>query len=1324
MDKSRRKLRFESLESREMLSVSPLSIPFAPEAALSVQLSGSTLQITGSDKTDWIEVKQAGSQIIVYSYSSYGANQTTLGTYGTSQVTAIAFCGNAGNDTFKNWTSITSTIDGGDGHNLLMGGTGTNIFTNTGIGSNCFVWRGSNDRWAAGSSNDSAGKDDALLLLYDHVADGRKETNYFGGEVYRNWKDSEVQFVLDTVDSVYQRLGNYRYFRNERYDDPSYSYSYQQGAINCAVTDSGLGFVAAFNTGNSIVFNAGNLAREVVIHEVAHNWNNTASNPFYEQFRDISWTDYGYTLKSGASSYDFARDYGKTNANEDWATTLELVLAAPQDFPNTSEKATLKVNLARQFLASIGENSDLVSNSMVVTTADDVVDPNDGKLSLREALLWSSVYVDGDLTITFDAALKGKTITLNGTPLSSYRNITIDAAGMDITIDAAGKSEVFRNDPPTVFSGLGGATTLIGLTLTGASGATALKFSFFWPSILVDVTIVGNTATRALLEGKLAIYNSTIAGNTAPFIAGAYGLTLVNSLIIGNSGRPIQTSGSPGVTIYNSTIVGNGNSMLVGYDVGSSKLDGYLTISNSIIADNGTDNITVISTGTLPKIYNSLISKLYNITPITYLYNIRSDSIYTTTGTAIDPKFVSYTKGTDWKTWDLRLAADSPAIGKGKAALIPEGVFTDFDGNSRTTNGSLDMGAFQSTYVTGTLPAPGNFGTTATVSNLKNDGATITWNAPIGYAIDGGTYSIYLKSDDASQPIWKKTASVATLTTALTGLASDSTYDYKITGKIGGVEVVLAAGTFTTEPRIAAPSELAVTPNTDGTLKLQWADNSNTETGFELQQSADGVTWKTVQTYVANTTTATVAAMQGTTYSFRVRAKATNGDSEWSFSVRFTTPKPFSAPSYVYLSMEYGSVYMFWEQVSGAVNYRVERSLTGNGDWETVYSGSTSTFTDETVEKGTAYYYRVVAVNNEGGTGTSQINSITTPPESLGVRVYLLSEKSVAVQWDAAPGATSYLLERSTDGVKWAKVATVKGKTDYIDKSLKAATKYYYRIAAPYTDYEIPSEPVSVTTPLSSAQVPTLKVDAKLVGVSSVTGLKLTPSKTAPTGLTYYVEYTSSVDAKGKPVWENSVIEKVSGTTHDICTYLTPNKTYFVRTVAIETDYAVETLPAWSEFSSIAIGKETKIKTKSLPAATISTVGFTLNSSYEFGVLLRIKTPQQNDKTTTPLLSSGCTVRYELLIADASAKVDKTTGLLAGSQSLGDTSFTNGMISGKPCADSSMIPFGDLALLDNLSALKTIQFQLVVSYYLPNSVVPFASVPTKVIKLSLPKWLT
>jgi len=100
--------------------------------------------------------------------------------------------------------------------------------------------------------------------------------------------------------------------------------------------------------------------------------------------------------------------------------------------------------------------------NIIVTTLDDVVDAYDGLISLREAIFYAGTY-DLGATITFAESLHGETITLHGTQLSIDKNVTIDADGANISINAGRQSRVFY------IEGIGYdvTVTLVGLTITG-----------------------------------------------------------------------------------------------------------------------------------------------------------------------------------------------------------------------------------------------------------------------------------------------------------------------------------------------------------------------------------------------------------------------------------------------------------------------------------------------------------------------------------------------------------------------------------------------------------------------------------------------------------------------------------------------------------------------------------------------------------------------------------------------------------------------------------------------------------------------------------------
>ena len=109
------------------------------------------------------------------------------------------------------------------------------------------------------------------------------------------------------------------------------------------------------------------------------------------------------------------------------------------------------------------------------------------------------------------------------------------------------------------------------------------------------------------------------------------------------------------------------------------------------------------------------------------------------------------------------------------------------------------------------------------------------------------------------------------------GLAADTTYTYRVRA-YRGAEVSDATNTAsaTTNAAVAAPnapSDLAATGATAGTISLAWRDNAGDETGFAVERSADGSTWARAGTVGADVTTFTDSGLaSAATYHYRVRA--------------------------------------------------------------------------------------------------------------------------------------------------------------------------------------------------------------------------------------------------------------------------------------------------------------------------------------------------------------------------------------------------------------------------------------------------------------------
>jgi phosphodiesterase/alkaline phosphatase D-like protein len=134
---------------------------------------------------------------------------------------------------------------------------------------------------------------------------------------------------------------------------------------------------------------------------------------------------------------------------------------------------------------------------------------------------------------------------------------------------------------------------------------------------------------------------------------------------------------------------------------------------------------------------------------------------------------------------------------------------------------------------------------------------------------------------------FKQIATVgANITTFLNkGLTPSTNYFYRVRAYAGTTKSAYSnTASAITLSTVVAPSNLQTTSISTSQISLTWSDNSSDETGFKIQRSTDGVTFKDVKTVTANTKSWTNSGLvTGTTYYYRVRAYRTlNGFTDFS----------------------------------------------------------------------------------------------------------------------------------------------------------------------------------------------------------------------------------------------------------------------------------------------------------------------------------------------------------------------------------------------------------------------------------------------------------
>ncbi len=186
--------------------------------------------------------------------------------------------------------------------------------------------------------------------------------------------------------------------------------------------------------------------------------------------------------------------------------------------------------------------------------------------------------------------------------------------------------------------------------------------------------------------------------------------------------------------------------------------------------------------------------------------------------------------------------------------------------------------------------------------------------------------------------------------------------------------------------------------------------------------------------------------------------------------------------------------------------------------------------------------------------GTKTVNFAITPKQVTGLKASDIKTTSLKLSWSKTAGAKYYKVEQSTDGKKW-KTVTTTDKTSYTVKSLKAGTKYQFRVTALDSTKKIAGKASSVLKTGTLTSAPTLT-------------LKSTKSKTAVaswkkvTGAKKYVVYKSTNNKK----WTK--VTTTTKTSYNL-TKLTGGKRIYVKVTALN---------AYGEASAYSSSKNVTVK--------------------------------------------------------------------------------------------------------------------------------------------------
>ncbi len=390
-------------------------------------------------------------------------------------------------------------------------------------------------------------------------------------------------------------------------------------------------------------------------------------------------------------------------------------------------------------------------------------------------------------------------------------------------------------------------------------------------------------------------------------------------------------------------------------------------------------------------------------------------------------------------------------------------------------------------------------GVTATANSESS--ITVNWESVTGAT---GYYIYHRNENDFTYDL---VGSSATTSYTDTGLSSGTGYYYKVAAYNSEWTGTQSFGTYVQTFSLSAPIGLTATANSERSITVSWGSVTGA-TGYHIYRS-ESISGTYTHVGTSETTSYTDNSLSAayTTYYYKVSAyKSVGGSAQSGYVYATTLPGvPYGVTA---TANSESSITVNWESVTGATGYYIYRSESISGTYTQVGTSETTSYTDNSLSSGTAYYYKVAAYNNDGtgnqsGSGYAYAATLLGVP--AGVTATANSANSIIVRWEAVTGATAYYIYRSTTaGGNYECVGEVSYPNSYTNYSLSPGTTYYYKVSA-YKNGETSTQSsyASATTlPIAPTDVTATANSERSISISW-------PSVTGATG--YYIYRSESI---------------------------------------------------------------------------------------------------------------------------------------------------------------------------------------------------------------------
>ncbi|MFE0673144.1 fibronectin type III domain-containing protein [Streptomyces sp. NPDC058867] len=367
-----------------------------------------------------------------------------------------------------------------------------------------------------------------------------------------------------------------------------------------------------------------------------------------------------------------------------------------------------------------------------------------------------------------------------------------------------------------------------------------------------------------------------------------------------------------------------------------------------------------------------------------------------------------------------------------------------------------------------------DWGTGAPVSGLPSNNFGVRWTVTRDFG-SGGPFTlsasgldgirVYLdpeKADSRKISLWTNGATTVSKTVNLTIPKGKHTLRIDYVNWTGSAKVKFAyaprtsASVDTVAPLTPTGTTLSYDKAT-GRAKLAWTKSAEMDlAGYRVYRRPKGGAYPATPLATTTSTSYTdTLPSTGAAHYYEVRSvdKAGNesgGTADLGVTTVDTTAP--AVPGTLGTASEEDGLRVTWATVEGAASYRVYRATTADGAYTRVGTTTGDSYTDTTAVVGTAYSYRVTALDAAGNESarsaavSGKRRDLTPPPPVTGVEV-TPTEYGFHVTWDPNPAEdiASYVVRR---GELWG------------DEEEQVCSLYAgYYVSADTTSYEYATVP-------------------------------------------------------------------------------------------------------------------------------------------------------------------------------------------------------------------------------------------------------------------------